>query len=135
MAFRPFQICMFSEVNAVVTLQGKPVAGAEIIRTSNELDSKVYTEKTTTDAQGRFHFDALWVFSLSGFIPAEPMIIQHMTLKYQGVEYMGWQHVKNGYGHNHELTGNKPLNLTCELSDEPLLKYQSMGNIKGICKW
>ena len=135
MAFRPFQICMFSEINAVVTLNGKPVIGAEIVRTSNELDSKVYTEKTTTDEQGKFHFTALWVFSLRNWIPMEPMIEQHITLIYQDKEYMGWQHTKNGYGHNHELTGDKPLNFTCELSDEPSLKYQSMGNIKGICKW
>ena len=127
---------MFSEVNAVVTLHGKPVAGAEIVRTSNELDSKVYTEKTTTDAQGRFHFDALWVFSLRNFIPANPMVEQHITLYYQNQEYMGWLALKGNYGHNDELDDNKPLNFTCELSDEPTLKYQKRRrNIEGICKW
>ena len=136
MGFRPFQICMFSEVNAVVTLHGKPVAGAEIVRTSNELDSKVYTEKTTTDAQGRFHFNALWVFSLRNFIPVEPMVEQHITIYYQNQEYMGWQTSKGNYGHNDELDDNKPLNFTCELSEEPTLKYQEVArNIEGICKW
>ena len=135
MAFRPFQICMFSEINAVVTLNGKPVIGAEIVRTSNELDSKVYTEKTTTDEQGKFHFAALWVFSLRNWIPMEPMIEQHITITNQGIEHQGWFGVKNNYGLNDELDDNKPLNLTCELSDEPSLKYQSRGNIKGICKW
>jgi hypothetical protein len=135
MGFRPFQICMFSEVNAVVTLHGKPVTGAKIVRTSNELDSKVYTEQTTTDAQGRFHFDALWVFSLRHLIPAQPMVEQHITIYHAGKEYMGWQHTKNGYGHNDELDHNKPLAFTCELGDEPTLKYQMMGNVEGICKW
>ena len=135
MGFRPFQICMFSEVNAVVTLHGKPVAGAEIVRTSNELDSTVYTDKTTTDAQGRFHFDARWIFSLRQLMPFQPMVKQHITIYYAGGEYMGWQHSKNGYGHNDELDHNKPLNFTCELSEEPTLKYQMMGNVEGICKW
>ena len=137
MGFRPFQICMFSEVNAVVTLHGKPVAGAEIVRTSNELDSKVYTDKTTTDAQGRFHFNALWVFSLRHFMPLlHPMVEQHITIYYQGKAHMGFDHSKNGYGHNEELDDDKPLNFTCELSDEPSIKYQEVaGNIKGICKW
>ncbi len=136
MGFRPFQICMFSEVNAVVTLHGKPVVGAEIVRTSNELDSKVYTEKTTTDAQGRFHFDALWVFSLRQFIPAEPMVEQHITIYYQDKEHMGFDHSKRGYGHNDELDDGKALNFTCELSEEPAMKYQEVaGPIDGICKW
>ena len=135
MGFRPFQICMFSEVNAVVTLHGKPVVGAEIVRTSNELDSKVYTEKTITDAQGRFHFDALWVFSLRNFIPLNPMIKQHINIYYQHQEYMGWLGFKGNYGHNDELDDNKSLIFTCELSEEPTLKYQTRGNIKGICKW
>ena len=127
---------MFSEVNAMVTLHGKPVVGAEIVRTSNELDSTVYTEKTITDAQGRFHFDALWVFSLRNFIPAEPMIKQHINIYYQGQEYMGWLAVKGNYGHNDELDDDKPLRFTCELSEEPSIKYQEVaGNIKGICKW
>ena len=136
MGFRPFQICMFSEVNAMVTLHGKPVVGAEIVRTSNELDSTVYTEKTITDAQGRFHFNALWVFSLRQFIPAEPMVEQHITIYYLGKEYLGFEHSKNGYGHNDELDDNKPLNFTCELSEEPAMKHQEVaGPIDGICKW
>ena len=136
MAFRPFQICMFSEVNAVVTLHGKLVAGAEIIRTSNQLDSKVYTEKTTTDAQGRFHFNALWVFSLSGFIPANPMVAQKMTIQYLGKETLAWKSSKGNYGHNDELDDNKPLVFTCELSDEPTMRHQRVSRpVKGICKW
>ena len=136
MGFRPFQICMFSEVNAVVTLHGKPVTGAEVVRTSNELDSKVYTEQTTTDAQGRFHFDALWKFSLSNWIPANPMISQRMNISYKGREYMAWWHSKRDYGHNDELDDNKPLNFTCELSEEPTMKHQEVaGPVDGICKW
>ena len=136
MGFRPFQICMFSEVNAVVTLHGKPVAGAEIVRTSNELDSTVYTEKTTTDAQGRFHFDALWVFSLRHFTPLNPMVFQRMAMHHQGHEYLGWDAVKGNYGHNDELDDNKPLKLLCELSEEPIMKHQEgRGPIDGICRW
>ena len=136
MGFRPFQICMFSEVNAVVTLHGKPVAGAKVVRTSNELDSKVYTEKTTTNDQGRFHFDALWVFSLRNWIPANPMIEQHINIYYQDKEYMGWSASKGNYGHNDELDDNKPLKLLCELSEEPIMKHQEgRGPIDGICRW
>jgi hypothetical protein len=136
MGFRPFQICLFSEVNAVLTLQGKPVAGAEIVRTANQLNSKVYTDKTTTDAQGRFHFAARYIFSLSNFIPAEPVIVQRMTIHYQGEKYLGWEGVRSNYGKNNELDGDKPIKLTCELTEEPTLKYQERrGNIEGICKW
>ena len=136
MGFRPFQICMFSEINAVVTLNGKPVIGAEIVRTSNELDSKVYTEKTTTDEQGKFHFAALRVFSLRNWIPMEPMIYQHMDILCQGREHLGWVGMKRNYAHNDELDDNKPLKLSCELSEEPNMKHQEgRGPIDGICRW
>lgn len=136
MGFRPFQICLFSEVNAVVTLKGKPIAGAEIVRTANQLDGKIYTDKTTTDENGKFHFDARYVFSLSNFIPTEPMIKQRMTILYQGEEYLGWQGTKRNYGHNDEIDDKKPLLLTCELSEDPTMKYQEVaGPVKGICKW
>ena len=66
----------------------------------------------------------------------EPMIYQHMAILYQGREHLGWVGMKRNYGHNDELDDNKPLIFTCELSEEPALKYQEVGgNKEGICKW
>lgn len=126
-------VCLFSEVNGAITLDGKPVAGAEVVRTAI-LNDKTYTDTVTTDAQGRYHFDARFTKSMNSILPVEPFIPQLVTIRFNNQEYPGWKMNKRNYDVNGEI--DQPLNLSCELSEQPDVKEQKIGpNVFGLCKW
>ena len=127
------KVCLFSEVNGLVTQGGKPVSGVKIIRTA-ELNDKTYTDTTITDAQGRYHFDARFTRSVNSILPVEPFIPQIMTIRYNNKDYPGWKMNKRNYDVNGEI--DQPLDLSCDLADEPMVKEQRIGpNVFGLCKW
>ncbi len=110
---------LFSEVNGIVLLDGKPVQGVEVTQEydwhwKEEKGSKV----AVTDAEGRFHFPVITGKSLTAGLPHQPVIEQKLRLSYQGKEYKGWLHGKDNYDEHGELKG-QPLNLVCDLNDEP----------------
>jgi len=128
------KVCLFSEVNGVVTLEGKPVAGAEIVRTA-EINDKPYTDKTVTDENGRFHFDAMYTHSVNKILPMEPYMPQKILIKYKEEEYTAWRTSKRDYYENAEMEDDKNIALKCELTDEPTINDQKLrSNIIGICK-
>ena len=133
------KVCLYSEVSGVVTLHGKPVAGAEIIRKAWWPDEKLHTDNTTTDAQGAFHFAPMFAFSLlRKYMPIEPYVRQQMFIRYQGKEHTGWDGSKHGYELNDEFWDRKHHPLTCELNKEPLVKGEKFGlvtPVETICKW
>ncbi|MGY4533728.1 hypothetical protein ACVW0Y_002861 [Pseudomonas sp. TE3786] len=122
---------LFSEVNGIVLLDGKPVQGVEV---DQEYHWHWKDEKarrvTTTDAQGRFHFPLITGKSLTAALPHEPVVEQRMRLYYQGKEYQGWYQSKHNYDDLGELNG-RPLNLVCDLNDEPA-PHPEIGS-SGIC--
>ena len=133
------KICLFSEVNGIVTLNGKPVAGVEVIRTSQMGHDNIYTDKTVTDEQGRYRFAARFTHSVRKIAPVEPVITQKIAFFHQDREYLGWEAVKDGYELNTEL--GQPINLACELGQEPKIKVgeylingeHSRRAIYGVC--
>jgi hypothetical protein len=127
------KVCLFSEVNGQVTKDGKPVAGAEVMR-SVELNDKTYTDTTLTNAEGRYHFAERQVKSMNSILPVEPFIPQLINIKYNKQQFIGWKMNKRNYDVNGEI--DKALQLSCELNDEPNVKEQRIGpNVFGICKW
>ena len=132
------KVCLYSEVSGVVTLHGKPVAGAEIIRKVWWPDEKLHTDNTTTDAQGQFHFAPMFAFSLlRQYMPIEPVIEQTMFIRFQGKEYPAWSGAKHGYDLNDEFNHRKLPPITCELNLEPAMKDDPslFMPVKTICKW
>ena len=128
------KVCLFSEVNGVVTLEGKPVAGADLIRTA-EINDKVHTDRAMTDENGRFHFSAMYTNSLNKILPVEPVIPQTITIQYQGNSYSGWRTTRRGYDENSEMKNNKNIALTCELTDEDSMKEKDLRRpVAGVCK-
>ena len=126
------QLVLFSEVHGTVLSHGKPVQGAELIQETVWSDNKndVPAVTTTTDADGRFHFTEVdRKAGILRMVPHQPVILQKITIRYEGVDYPAWRHTKNTYDANSELDG-KPLNLQCELSREPDFE----GTHYGICK-
>ncbi len=144
------KIYLFSEVSAVVTYNGQPVAGAEVTRTVQFPPNKVFSKTTTTtDAQGRFHFDALVGHSLlAKFSLGQPLVLQQLHIRYHDKEYLAWDLVKSNLRSEGEFSADpegefsdgtvtKIPVLTCELTSEPRDIKVWIGNslLKTICTW
>jgi hypothetical protein len=123
---------MFSEVTGTVTLENQPITGAEVIQIYQwAWDEKKEEAHTSTDAQGIFKFPLREKGGMmSNVLPHEPVIFQQIVIKYQGKEYVAWQHTKHNYVQDGELKGKK-LALRCELSNQP----RNTGEIFGICTY
>jgi hypothetical protein len=123
---------LFSEVHGTILDRGIPVPNAEIVQkvvwSDNPEDVK--EARARSDADGRFHFDpVMGPAGLTRLIPHQPVILQRITIRHEGVDYPAWRHTKDTYENNSELDG-KPLNLSCELSRSPDFD----GTHYGICK-
>ena len=143
------KIYLFSEVNAIVTNKGQPVVGAEVTRTVQFRHKKYPNATTTTDAQGRFHFDALVDSSLfDKYSLSHILVWQQLHIRYQGKEYLAWDLAKSNLRSEGEFSADpegefsdgtvtKIPVLTCELTSEPRDIKVWIGNslLKTICTW
>ncbi len=121
---------MFSEVIGTVTLNGAPIKGVEIERYYRwSWDGKKEVDQAITDNNGKFLLKLKEKSpGASGLIPHEPVIFQQISIKYNGENYIAWQHTKHNYDKNGELKGS-PLLLICELSKSP----EANDIYAGIC--
>jgi hypothetical protein len=125
------KVCLFSEVNGVVTLEGKPVAGAELVRTA-QLGDKIYTDKAVTDGAGVFHFEALIIRSSRKITSMGPLVPQEISISHNSISKQAWLSNKNNYDVLGE-TGSE-LYLMCELDADPINRELPNGAIMhGIC--
>ncbi len=125
------RLVLFSEVHGTVLKDGVPVEGAQVRQEVVWSDNKgeIPARETISDRNGRFSFFA--VERNAGalrVVPHQPVILQKLTIRYNGVDYPAWRHTKNSYGENSELDG-KCMDLLCELSREPDFE----GTHHGIC--
>lgn len=144
MGFLDFmKVYIFSEVDGVVLMQGKPVSGAKVVRTADYKD-KIYTETVVSDEQGRFHFNDISVFSMRLF---ETVIWQKINIIFQEKKYLAWEQLKRNDIQYGELNDPetparlvKKLNLKCELTNDQNNK-QVIGTglwrrtTHGLCVW
>ena len=139
-----FTIHVFSPVTGVVTLNGEPVEGAEIVRTADHEEDKIYTDSVKSDIEGKFSFNDISTFSLRP-IMLGTIIRQKIIIKHNGYEYLAWRTVKHSnhkYGELNDKDNPEPikLNLRCELTDDQSkkrivnLKYLN-GIVVGLCEW
>ena len=129
------KVCLFSGVNGVVTLEGKPVAGAELVRTA-QIGETVHTDRTKTDDNGRFQFPAMYTHSVYKIAPVEPFITQKIKILTGGHEYLAWSGNKRNYDLNGEIY--QPLEFNCEIANKDevleLGKSKSISIYHGICR-
>ena len=129
---RMLKVCLFSPVKGIVVYKGQPVVGAVIERTC-EWNWKKYepqTDQTETGEKGEFSLPGMYSWmGLVQLVPHEPVIHQHVVIKYEGKEYNAWYLVKHEYGEFAELSiaamrgvlpdlNGKPIDLYCELTVE-----------------
>lgn len=125
-------ICTFSSVRAKVTHNGQPVQGAEITRITKFKDT--VTDVTSTDDDGTFSFPANFSRSVKKFLPMEIVITQQILVSYQGESYEIWANGKMNSEEDSEL-GGLPIDLTCELTEEPRTFRSSGSLILTNCHW
>lgn len=124
--------CVFSEVQGVLLVNGKPAAGAIVKRQVEYQDKE--SDQTVTDAAGRFSLPALYQGSATRLLPAEFVAAQSLIVEYQGQEYKIWSNTKRKPEENAEL-GGQPLNLRCELTAELQLHREFGSILRTNCSW
>lgn len=130
MAF-PKTLHLFSEVQGVVVLDGRPVPGVQVERDYHwHWGNQKRTATVTTDAQGRFHFPEVTGRSFTAFLPHEPVVVQRITLRYRGKEHVGWFMAKHNYDRLGEVAGRR-LSFVCDLASEA--KAHPETETYGIC--
>jgi len=126
------RLVIFSPVQGVVLDRGAPVAGAEVLQKATWSDGPdgSAAAHTVTGADGRFVFPAMEKpAGLARLLPHSPMILQLITIRHGGREYVAWKHGKGNYEIDSEA-GGKPLNLRCDLANRP----EFAGQHYGICR-
>ena len=126
--------CLFSEMSGVVSFEGKPAAGVKLVRMV-DLNKELYDE-TVTDAQGNFHFPAIYRTSiLRQILPMEFVVLQEITAHLGGKEYEMWNNIKRTAEENTEYRG-KPQVVKCDLSQSELTFISVNNNlIHSLCTW
>ena len=107
------KVCLFSRISGVITLDGKPIANARLVRTVNKESDKV--DEATTDEKGYFEMPAVFERTVTKFLPQEFVVSQKIVVHYQEKEYEIWSGIKRDKEENVESRG-KPLVVTCELN-------------------
>lgn len=125
------KVCLFSEVDGIVTISGQPIRGAEVIRTA-QFRGETFRDETTTDEHGRYRFPAKFVRSLYKIAPIEPYIEQKIVIVREGKEYVAWEGDKRNYDINGEI--KKPISLTCDLAQKSERNEFGARVIWSFCK-
>lgn len=126
------KVCLFSKMEGVIKLDGKPVSNARLVRTVRWSKEKV--DETVTDENGNFKFEAKFERTIAKFLPMEFVAKQQIDVFYNGKEYGMWSGVKREPEENIESRG-KHLVVECELNSDDSLIEVNGGPIFSLCKW
>jgi len=131
MAFlNSLKACTFSEMQINLTADGKPAAGAKVIRSVNWKEEIVDT--FTADDSGQVKLPAMHQNSITQVMPVEFVSSQVIHVEYEGNDYKIWVYGKRDPGENSEMNG-QPFDLSCELSDEPKIQRMFDSILKTSC--
>lgn len=131
--FSKKEVVLSSPMEGVLTYEGEPVEGAELMREIRWQSETGQTDSTTTDQNGYFHFDMI-LDSWRQLLPAEFVVYQDVYVHYNDETFHIWttsKRVEEKWG---EL-GGKPINFRCELTDELKRVETPRGLLGTSCKW
>ncbi len=137
-----FKVCLATEMKASVTHEGKPAAGAKIIRTVT-FDKKSYITEVETDASGKFILPALYErypWKLTKFVV---FIKQKISVNYKNESHLALEVRKQNFDYDGELNNFAaiergygkflPYEFSCELTNkEPDSFREIEGNGIGV---
>lgn len=131
-SFNPLKACIFSDMHINLTLDGKPASGAKVVRTVNWKNE--ITDTFTADEAGQVDLPAMYQSSITQALPVEFVSAQVIKVQYEDEEYKIWVYAKRDPAENVEFDG-RPIQLTCELSEEPTTSRAFGSVVKTACKW
>ncbi|MFT3868305.1 MAG: hypothetical protein QM715_07390 [Nibricoccus sp.] len=101
--FDKHRICLCSAVTGIVTKNGKPVQGAEIVRRLDLIhhQNQVHIDKAVTNANGRFSFKPAYARKWK-YVLWEVVTDQKLLIRHEGKLYLGWTNVSHGRDLNEE---------------------------------
>lgn len=113
------KLVSFSAIKGRVLMDGKPAAGAVVVRQFNwGWKDEDGTDQATTDATGAFALPAIERRSLTAsLLPHEPLVRQVITIRYEGRD--------NGEN------GGRPIDVTCRLDAQRRMH----GEVMGLCEF
>jgi len=127
---------LFTEVMGQVTINDKPVIGAQVVQISKS-NAHEYssTVKVETDDKGNFLLPAVAPFAWVEYW-MEPIHPQKITINYQGKDYIAWEAEKRNYEQGGELKrkNQKQIALLCDLNAEDKNVEGRFITIGGICE-
>ena len=126
------KVCLFSAMSGTITLDGKPVANARLVRTGDRDGPKI--DETVTDENGHFKFPAMFERTITKILPQEFVAAQKIVVIYNNKDYTIWKSVKRNSAENVESKG-KPLVVACELNSERKSIVVDRVPIHGLCVW
>lgn len=126
------KVCLFSAMSGTITLDGKPVVNAKLVRTADRDGAK--TDETMTDENGYFQFPAMFERTITKFLPQEFVVSQKVVLYFDEQEYEIWWGIKRKPEENIESRG-KPLVVNCELSNSNASVMIDASSFHGLCRW
>lgn len=123
--------CVFSAVNARLTLNGVPLANAKVIRQWDWNERK--RDQAMTDENGNVSLPAMYESSITRLLPTELVIGQQLSIEVDGEERVFWTNSKREPEENAEYGGHA-VRLSCELSDEEALIEDYGSLMVTMCK-
>ena len=127
------KVVLFSPMKGTITFKNKAASGAKIERKVSWKDQTGETDTTVSDENGEFELtileETVKLSKISQFV-----VSQEISVYYHGEKFLIWtmgKSSKNIYG---EL-GGKPVNLTCELTDEDMPHRFDDALLMTVCKW
>ncbi|MCJ7558249.1 MAG: hypothetical protein MUP90_15235 [Gammaproteobacteria bacterium] len=125
------KLILFSRVDGVITQDGKPVEGAQIIQEVLYKNAdEVPATTVVSGPAGDFVLEEVThAAGVSRMLPGQVSVVQRLVIRFQGKEYEGWRHNKTSVEPDSELDG-QPLKLVCELTTPPDFE----GTHFGICR-
>ena len=129
-----FVIC--SEMQGKLTFQGKPAAGAKIVRWSAWKDHDGESETFYADEHGHFLLPEKRDIHKKGPLDFLAQFVgkQLVTVTYQGMDYEIWYSNKFEPNRDSEY-GGAPSEFFCELTDEVVHIRKDHANLTTSCKW
>lgn len=130
--FNPTKTCVFSEVKARLVLDGKPVAGAKVVRKWNW--HKERSDEATTDGNGYVNFPEVYESSVTRLLPAELVVGQQLSVFIDGEEKIFWSNAKRRPEENAEYGGSR-FQIACELTEEEVVIKDYGSLMLTMCKF
>ncbi len=131
--FKGEEVCVFSAINGVITYEGKPAAGAKIIRKVRWKDKEGESDSTMVGENGEFNLPVM-NRTMRQFLPTQFVAHQSIYVHFNGQEYHIWEMGKPTKVENGEL-GGIPSNFRCELTDELMAVRIKRGTLVTSCIW